>query len=204
MQLGWRHPGSTLTGFVKPFDTIASMSHLLEVEQWPDGERPGAVVYLCSTLPEGDPPGPEQTGYLDAQRARVHDHAVAFLDGSLPTLMPGASADGGFDWSELVGAGDATGAARLASQHWTANVDPSDRYVQSLPGTDRYRLRPDDSGVAHLVLAGDWTDCGLNAGCIEAAVVSGLQAANAVVGADRWAGISGAWGALVGAAKVAP
>ena len=63
-----------------------------------------------------------------------------------------------------------------STQYWRANVDPSDRYVQSLPGTDQYRLRPDESGYDNLFLAGDWTDNGLNAGCIEAAVLSGLQA----------------------------
>jgi uncharacterized protein with NAD-binding domain and iron-sulfur cluster len=63
--------------------------------------------------------------------------------------------------------------------------------VQATPGTDRYRLRPDRSGFANLALAGDWTDCGLNAGCIEAAVVSGLEAANAVLGRDRTDRITG-------------
>jgi uncharacterized protein with NAD-binding domain and iron-sulfur cluster len=43
------------------------------------------------------------------------------------------------------------------------------------------------------VLAGDWTDNGLNAGCIEAAVVSGLQAANAILGRSRGYQIAGAW-----------
>jgi uncharacterized protein with NAD-binding domain and iron-sulfur cluster len=71
------------------------------------------------------------------------------------------------------------------------NIDPSDRYVQSLPGSDQYRLRPDESGYDNLVLAGDWTDCGMNAGCIEAAVMSGLQAANAVLGRHRYHRIRG-------------
>jgi hypothetical protein len=30
------------------------------------------------------------------------------------------------------------------------------------------------------VFAGDWTRCGLNSGCVEAAVISGLLAAAAV------------------------
>jgi uncharacterized protein with NAD-binding domain and iron-sulfur cluster len=79
-----------------------------------------------------------------------------------------------------------------SAQFWRANIDPSDRYVQSLPGTDRLRLRADASGYANLYLAGDWTDNGLNAGCIEAAVLSGLQAANAVCGRplrDRTLGV---------------
>ena len=90
-----------------------------------------------------------------------------------------------------LGGSDATGPDRFDTQYWTANTDPSDRYVQSLPGTGAYQLRPDHSGYGNLVLAGDWTDCGINAGCIEAAVVSGLQAANELLGRPRWDRIGG-------------
>jgi hypothetical protein len=72
--------------------------------------------------------------------------------------------------------------ARLVSWYYRANTDPSDRYVTSRPGSGRYRLRADGSGFDNLFLAGDWIDSGLNAGCIEAATLSGLQAANAVEG----------------------
>ena len=34
-------------------------------------------------------------------------------------------------------------------------------------------------------------DSGLNAGCVEAATISGFQAANAVSGEERWDGIKG-------------
>ena len=64
-------------------------------------------------------------------------------------------------------------------------------YAQSVPGSDKYRLRPDESGYDNLVLAGDWTDSGINAGCIEAAVISGLQAANALLGRGRYYRIRG-------------
>ena len=62
-----------------------------------------------------------------------------------------------------------------------------------MPGSDKHRLRPDESGYDNLVLAGDWTDCGLNAGCIEAAVMSGLEAANALLGRGRFYRIRGYW-----------
>ncbi len=81
----------------------------------------------------------------------------------------------------------------MATQHVSVNIDPSDRYVQSVPGSDQYRLRPDESGYDNLVLAGDWTDCGMNAGCIEAAVMSGLEAANALLGRGRYHRIRGFW-----------
>ena len=108
-------------------------------------------------------------------------------------LWPRAARDGDFRWDLLSGNhGDtADDETRLDGQYLRANVDPSDRYVLSLPGTGRYRLRADESGYGNLALAGDWIDSSLNAGCIEAAVVSGIQAANAVLGRpllDRVAG----------------
>lgn len=179
--LGWDRPGSTLTGYVKPFDTWASMPQVVEAEDWPPGERPRTIAYFCGTL--ADRPG--------EPRERVRANAVRFMSEELGHLLPGAVRDGDFRWDLLCGRNGQTGPAALDSQYWVANVDPSDRYVQSAPGTDRYRLRPDESGYDNLYLAGDWTDCGLNAGCIEAAVLSGLQAANAVLGRSRHHRIAG-------------
>jgi hypothetical protein len=33
-----------------------------------------------------------------------------------------------------------------------------------------------------MTIAGDWTECGFNEGCIEAAVMSGMLAAHAISG----------------------
>jgi hypothetical protein len=59
-------------------------------------------------------------------------------------------------------------------------VEPSDRYSLSLPGTLSARISPLDSLFDNLTLAGDWTDCGFNEGCVEAAVMSGRLAAHAL------------------------
>jgi len=50
----------------------------------------------------------------------------------------------------------------------------------SLPGSSAYRISPLDRTYDNLTIAGDWTDCGLNAGCVEAAVMSGRLAAHAI------------------------
>jgi len=64
-------------------------------------------------------------------------------------------------------------------------INPSDRYVLTLVGSSKTRLQPGASGYANLFLAGDWTDYGLNLGCFEGAVISGLMAANAITGDPR-------------------
>ena len=123
------------------------------------------------------------TGDGEADRELARRAAVDFLDRDIGELWPGAvDGDGRFSWRLLHSDDDAAiGEARFSGQYWRANTDPSERYVQTLPGTDRHRLRPDASGYANLMLAGDWTDCGLNAGCLEAATRSGVIAARAIL-----------------------
>lgn len=186
--LGWSGPeGVTMSGFVEPFDTWASMSHLLPAEAWPDEARPQTIAYFCSVLapPETHHGAPD----VEQEEEALRQRAQTFLDRDVGTLWSAAVDGSGFRWSLLCDgsatsnsttAGATPTAERLATQYWRANIDPSDLYVQSLPGTDRYRLQPGASGFANLVVAGDWTDCGLNAGCVEAAVRSGRLAAEAV------------------------
>lgn len=190
--LGWTHPGSTVSGYLRPFETWASMPQTLWSETWPAADTPGTVAYFCGSLDAAWPTEEPAQQYVERLRRQVLDDATAHLD-NLRLFFPAAFTDAGFDWSLLMGAAGLTGAAAVATQHLSVNIDPSDRYVQSLPGSDRFRLRPDESGYDNLVLAGDWTDCGMNAGCIEAAVMSGLQAANAISGRGRFHRIRGYW-----------
>jgi uncharacterized protein with NAD-binding domain and iron-sulfur cluster len=180
--LGWQHAGATVSGRTRPFDTYASMSHLLAREDWAgNGDAPQGVAYFCSVLDDdGSSSGNDPT------RAA----ARTLLDERIGDVWPQAVGPAGFRWEVLHGGFDA--------QYFTTNSDESDRYVQSLPGTGVFRLRPDESGYANLALAGDWTNSGLNAGCIEAATISGVEAANVVLGRELIHGVSGSLYGLVG------
>jgi uncharacterized protein with NAD-binding domain and iron-sulfur cluster len=177
--LGWDRPGATVTAYHRPFETFASMPHTLWAEDWPDDDRPRTVAYFCGSLDAPWPANDDNGSYAQQFRRQVHRNAADFVDRHLGVYFPNAVDDTGFDWHLLSG------------MYVSVNIDPSDRYVQSLPGSDKFRLRPDESGYDNLVLAGDWTDCGINAGCIEAAVMSGLQAANALLGRGRYHRIRG-------------
>ncbi|MGB3486407.1 MAG: FAD-dependent oxidoreductase [Mycobacterium sp.] len=190
-EMGWDRPGVTTSGYVAPFDTWASMPQTLWAEDWPAADRPQTVAYFCGVLDAEWPTDVDHDQYLADCRQRVITTARNHLDHHLGLFLPGAVTGAGFTWSLLCGAGALEGGAALATQHVSVNVDPSDRYVQSVPGSDRFRLRPDESGYDNLFLAGDWTDSGINAGCIEAAVISGLQAANALLGRGRYHRIRG-------------
>ncbi len=89
---------------------------------------------------------------------------------------------GCFDWSILFDPKDAKGACRIDAQVYRANIDPSSCCVASSAGSTQWRLAADASGFDNLYLAGAWIDTGFNTECIEAAVISGMQAARAVSG----------------------
>ncbi|MBC7172823.1 MAG: hypothetical protein H5U40_10365 [Polyangiaceae bacterium] len=52
----------------------------------------------------------------------------------------------------------------------------------SVKGSSAHRLHPAESGFSNLYLAGDWTRCGIDAGCVEAATISGLLCAEGITG----------------------
>jgi len=189
-QLGWRYGTRAITTtFVEPLDTWCDMSHLLAREQWAGAGKPRAVVYLCGVLEEDDDDHVRAT-------ARVKANARAFLEGDAPTLWPRAGKAGvrGFDWSFLAAGAATRGVARLGAQYWRANTSGSERYVLTPAASVLHRLAADESGVDNMVLAGDWTRNGIDGGCVEAAVTSGMQAARALIGHDRgFSGESPTW-----------
>jgi uncharacterized protein with NAD-binding domain and iron-sulfur cluster len=184
-ELGVDWPPATTGGYLEPFDTYADMRQLIAREDWPAGAI-GSIGYFCNAMPTPrGVPSREDTRVPVEADARVKANALEFLRVAMAPLWPGGVRryPTEFRWELLVDDDeDATGPARFDSQFWRANVDPSERYVLSLPGTSQYRLAPNESGFENLVFAGDWTRCGLNSGCVEAAVMSGLLAAAAVDG----------------------
>ncbi len=190
--LGWATGPVNLSGFVEPFDTWADMTHLAPGEAWKTSPR--NISYFCSVLDDRAPTAGADDAFAAREHARVRGHAVSFLDSHVTALWPRAAArSGGFRWELLAteGADDPAGEARFDTQFWTANVHPSDRYVLSVPGSSRHRLSPLDNTFDNLTVAGDWTESGLNSGCVESAVMSGLLAAHALCGSPALVDIIG-------------
>jgi len=191
--LGWSGPPITISGFVEPFDTWADMGHLLVREQWTD--PPKSLAYFCSVLRDPLDVDVTSPAYPGRQRDTVRRNAVRFLVEDVRHLWPNAlDAVGDFRWDLLVvppGVTELAGAERFRSQYWIANVNPTDRYTLSLPGSGRYRISPLDATYDNLTVCGDWTECSFNAGCVEAAVMSGRLAAHALSGLPALADIIG-------------
>ncbi|MEM7037894.1 MAG: FAD-dependent oxidoreductase, partial [Bacteroidota bacterium] len=183
--LGWPHPhlGRAISGtYELPYETNADLSNLLCRERWPDHEYPQHVAYLCGKLDVEDYAPYSDTEFPERALDRVRAYTLDYVHRLAPELWPRAFADGEFQWHLLADLQGRKGEDRLESQYMRANIDPTERYVLSEAGNSAYRLKADASGYANLTLTGDWIDTGFNAGCIEAAVMSGKQAARAVTG----------------------
>jgi hypothetical protein len=180
-----------LSGFVEPFDTWADMSHLLPRELWPvDGREPRSLAYFCSVLPDAAaaperPAAGQHLPYLAQQKALVSRNFERFLSEEVHHLWPHARSHEGFRWQLLVAPDPALdrslcGAERVRQQFVSANVSPTDRFTLTLPGSTKFRISPLDATYDNLTLVGDWTACGFNESCVEAAVMSGRLGAHAI------------------------
>jgi uncharacterized protein with NAD-binding domain and iron-sulfur cluster len=180
-QLSPHADGATVGGFVEPFDTWADMIHLVNQE----GVRSATIAYFCNALADAPLParGAGATAWLAGQAVLVRLHAQRFLRQDIRHLWPRAinPVTGEFDWNLLSAPPGVTGEARLSAQYWRANVEPSERYILSVPGSSAHRIEPSNTDFHNLYVAGDWTASLLNAGCVEAATISGMHAANAVL-----------------------
>jgi uncharacterized protein with NAD-binding domain and iron-sulfur cluster len=174
--------------YAQPFDTWCEMNHLISHERWPERMQPRTIVYLCSAVDEPidyRPPPFSDHGHSARRRQEVKHIVRRWLDLHGARLFAGADSYGRFNYELLLDPKQRAGSARFDAQYWCATNNPSDRYVLSAPGTNRYRLRPHESGFDNLVFTGDWTLNAISAGCIEGAVMAGKEAVRALTGFPR-------------------
>lgn len=206
MELGWKWPLNpekhelALSGtYFCPPNGNANFPHLLKWETWPKANEPKALWYFCGLMPSYEPPPPfTDTDYPRRQAERVKLQCMQYLSATTGFMLPGATVRSnnlagdplGLDYDLLVdsretgpGALAAQGVQRFDSQFWRANIDPTELYVSSPPGSVAYRLEAWGSGFDNLTLAGDWIYTGLNVGSFEGATMSGKLASYALSGA---------------------
>lgn len=166
-ELGWDGPSTISTNAGGLMGSWADMSEVLEHEAWPGDVK--TLLYLVDTAPD------EWFEGMDRAEAAelVQDKARAAFEGTrhrFPAIdEPALAAAPGTD-------------DKLACQYYRANISTSERYILTPPGSVQYRLAPDESDFSNLWLAGDWTRTSINGGSVEAAVESGLSAAEAIDG----------------------
>ncbi len=178
--------------FIDPFNVIGDFTELLDHEGWrgASASKPKTLLYLCG--PIVDRTDPLRHDFSEHHIPKVaYEQALAITAQYLATAavwLPNAPgnrpADNlGLDVGSLHVNDPATiGMDRLDSQYLKVNIDPSERYILSLPGSVTKRPKAWASGTANLTLAGDWIYTGINIGSFEGAVTSGKLAAHALTG----------------------
>jgi uncharacterized protein with NAD-binding domain and iron-sulfur cluster len=189
-ELGWEKPSPALVSGPDPLDIWADMSKLLAYEPPTTQPSPVTLHYLCDVLPFDRYEAPPcESGVQEAADYEARTKTIDWLKKRAWSLWPKARREVKgkleFDWNVLCGPTTRTDEARLDAQHIRANISPVDCCVATAAGTTAWRLRTDKSGVDHLFLAGTWIDTGFSTECVEAAVMSGMQAARAIVGDRR-------------------
>jgi uncharacterized protein with NAD-binding domain and iron-sulfur cluster len=174
---------ATSTG-PRPLDIWADMSQVLAFEPWkPSPEGPKSLHYLCDVLAtELYRAPPDSKDVPERAKKLARALAVHWFNEKARFPWPKSMVAGRFDWSILFAPPDLSGSKRIEAQVVRANVDPVGCCVGSPAGSTEWRMKTRESGFAHLYLAGSWIDSGFNTECIEAAVMSGMQASRAVSG----------------------
>ncbi|NUX56146.1 NAD(P)-binding protein [Paraburkholderia youngii] len=185
--LGWEVFGSDgeepiLSSFSDPFDTSTPMNQLLLREAWPAGHEPKNIAYFCSPIRTPNFSAAAETAFPADCAKKVKDDAVTQLKTRVFNLWPTVADRNEFNWEILIDPHGEIGEKRFDAQYWRANVSPSDLYVLSVVGSTEHRIASGESGFSNLYLAGDWLKTGLNAGCVEGAVMGGMQASRAICG----------------------
>ena len=170
----------------EPIDSWLDMSQVLAWEECPVTDCAASLHYFEGPLDEPAPIPPPFTScdFQASEDERVRQNALRFFRQNVMALWTKSGKLGSpeeFDW-DLMAASSEEGEERFLDQYWRANVDPCERFGLSTTNSKFCRLPPGKSGFDNLYLAGDWTRNGLNAGAVEAAVISAVLASRSIAG----------------------
>lgn len=143
----WASPDITVGAYSEPFDTWSDMHMLAGESSAPGQPAIQSVAYFCNVFPD------------NSDAAALEREADSFLGAGIAAMWPAYRKEMKIDWFLKL------------------NDDASSRYTLSLPGTLRARLSPREDSICNLRPVGDWTRNSISAGCVEAAVISGMLAA---------------------------
>lgn len=198
--LGWALPGQDIASVLWEYDRESllnvwgDLTEVVKWEGWPANETPGNVAYFCGPMRDDPPPvageAPRARPTATSEKDKVRQAVLNLLCNGVAIPWKNAcqqvSGQRAFRWELLVDRrpdAPPAGAARVDAQYFRANVSDSERFVLSVPGSSQYRLPANDATeFSNLYLAGDWTQCTINAGCMEAATISGMLCSEAICG----------------------
>ncbi len=198
--LGWNGYSNTYDDYLLSANFMTQpngqgdFTKYIKYENWPKSHTPASLLLLCGTIPFYHKiTGKEGADFPRKLTEQVKHQSIQFLQSNGGSMLPGATVATrqgygdpfSLDFNLLHGLtpnDGKEGVERFDDQYWRVNINPSDNYVSTPPGSTRYRLFANKTGFKNLSIAGDWTANGLNVGSMEGSVRSGILAAEAILG----------------------
>ena len=172
-ELGFTAGAPAAVGIPYPHAVWADMSQVIDVELWPEATEPKSLHYFCGTLGTDLYARPRSESTVPAQGFTLAStETQTQLDTTMATLWPLGVLPGTQQLDPSL----------VALRTLRANIAPTECCETSPTGSAKHKLAADRSGFANLVLAGAWVRTGINASCVEAGVMSGMQASRAICG----------------------
>ncbi len=172
--------------YVEPLDAWSDMSQLINRESWSDENSPNAIIYILGSMMKVILAPFSDHDFPTRQNEELRKRLEKYLNKDAGYLWPLTQKEGnnGFNWDLIVGDSQ----DKINNEkgiYVTVNIDPTAWYVLAEAGTSKYRLSADGTDFKNLIITGDWTRNGMDAGCIESAVMSGMQASRAICGSPK-------------------
>ena len=168
-----------VVNYEDPASNWLDASQVIPFERLHSPDRIGCVFLLRAGgragLPQAGPhtfPEDQRRGVQHAHQRWIEQHAAHPMAGAWRTSPAGPLSSTGICCTirtNRVGRRSAGLAVFPRERRSRPTGSCSRRWARP-----RFRLRPDDSGVGNLYLAGDWTHNEFNGGCVEGNVMSGL------------------------------
>lgn len=166
-----------------PLYSWTSMTYIAPFEEWKPKNEAKQISYWCGTWPTNYPEPPRtNTQYPHEQIALLKKTTENWMNEYMGWFWPKARKEGKFDYSILCDKNEnAEPIEKYSNQCFVTNIDPSMHYVLAQPGSNKYRLKTDETEYDNLYFTGDWINFGLNVGYMEGTVISGIQSANKIL-----------------------
>ena len=172
-ELGFTAGPPAAVGIPYPHAVWADMTPVIDVELWPEATEPKSLHYFCGTLGTDLYARPRSDASVPADALALAESETRHqLETTMATLWP----------LGVLPNTQTLDPSLVTLRTLRANVSPTECCETSPTGSAKHKLAADRSGFANLVLAGAWVRTGINASCVEAGVMSGMQASRAICG----------------------
>jgi hypothetical protein len=183
--LGEKDCAPNVVTYANPVFSWLDQTQFLELENWSSDRRPKMVAAFTNSMPDPAVIPPYSYHFFDKEQyQRVRETMRQWIWDHMGWFFPKTSSIAcpqGVNWNFLMTDDEKESAmAKFDFQFFKAAVHPSDRYILAVPGTAKWRMKPDHSGYSNMKLVGDWTDFGANFGYMEGTVISAIQAVTAL------------------------